>query len=195
MPLFIGAAVPPFYRWVRDMKPHYVIQIFQQRGEDAWAMVKRMQKGLGEESFVVGEREFTIPDKAETNVYEGTNPVLMYRLDKTLPRKAKIGPTDLSITDPSNLPTKAKTPVDPGSQATNMLFRRKGIREEIAGTRGGLNLKDALPLVIMVAITCLVLGFVIFNYWHPGLYPAPPPGYTYKVVPFPVNSTTVTTVT
>lgn len=77
----------------------------------------------------------------------------------------------------------------PSSATTNWLFRRGGAKQIVAGTKQTSG--DLRTVAIAVGIACFAVGYLVFNFYHPGLIPGPPAGYEYHAIPIPSNVTVI----
>lgn len=183
------AYVPTWMKW--HMGAFYIVEVYQQRG-DKYHLLITLKKALSTESFTTGKnREFIVPSPAPVLFYRYGKPVLQYVVNKARPRHAKISPESVAINDP---PTKGKdkgaTLPDTESRSVSLFFARGAIRQMIQATKG-VDLKVAFPFVILAAVAAFAVAYAIFVNVHPGFFPAPPPGYCYKAVPW-TNATHVT---
>lgn len=185
----------------------YRAEIYQER-DAKYYQVAAKRPGLGKQSFYVGKDfEFVIPSPAPVLFYYNGRPVLQYILDKARPRhpeiddkgkiiRVKLEPVKTALRtppnvkkdgDPKDAKDKEKLP-DSESRSVNMFMRRGAIEQMIKATRG-IDLKAAIPFVILAGVAAFMLGYVVFLQVHPGMVQAPPPGYYYKAFPIPVNAT------
>jgi hypothetical protein len=179
----LGASVYVVMKWLAEARSGFICEIYQKRNDD-YVLLKRVRKRLGAREFHIGERQFVI--EPNTNIYNRGHPVLRYVLDRSKTRSFKFKPVEVEVKGPKDLDQKA---TDPTSESTNLWFRRQGIKQMILGTRK-VDLGAMLPMIIIIGIAMFGLGFVVFQVWHPGFWPGPPIGYTYKVAPIPIGNVT-----
>lgn len=190
--IVLGVMLGWFPRYVKwNVGQFYVAEVYQERA-GSFYMVARRKVGIGDDSFVIGKRQFIVPNPAPVVDYQNSRPVLHYLLNKGRPRHSTIGDGPSEIVRPSKIAieappgVKAGTAIDTESRSV-WLFNASGAIKQMIQAARGLDLKAMLPFVILAAATAFMIAFVIFTVVHPGLYPNPPPGYYYKACPIPVN--------
>lgn len=172
IPIAIGAAIPIMGQMIKNSGKFYIAEIYrEQNGE--YFLVKRKHVGLLHTSFNFGERQYLI-DSEQVIYNEGIHPIIQYDLESMKPLKKLVG----------------KAPDKPTSASANMWFRRQGIKQMIQATKT-ISSKEMIIYIIIGLAIGLSVGYGVFQYWHPGLYPSPPPGYYYKAEPIPTNATRV----
>jgi hypothetical protein len=184
-----------------------------------YSELKKVKIGATQEQVNFGEAQFVVDTsrttgRAHWNRWGGLHPVLEFdvRDGKSLFRQ-----DGKEVEVPDEVKAKGKKEVErwmkkenvkketvrgkplfvkytrdpkPSSHTVNLLFRRGGLKAMMEATKHVS--MDPRFVAVMVAIAALAGGYVLFSFIHPGLVQAAPPGYYYKAVPYPTNTTIVT---
>lgn len=153
--------------------------------------VKKIGLPASFETFHVGERQF-VRDNSKVTSYEKWNhwggrcPVYRYNLEDSKPMDAEKG-TD-SPAKPFKMTFQRIT--QPSSASVNMIFRKGGAKAMLSATKNVA--MDPKLVGVLCIVMGLTVGYLIATLWHPALVSGPPPGYYYKAVPIPLNTTVIT---
>ena len=169
--------------------------------------VFRKALNVSAEAFNIGEHQFLVdPAFASTseswNRFGGNHPVIRYHIDDARPMSNSFANQKMQVLTTKKgvkpvLKPDAIKPIKldlerhpkPSSATVNLLIRRKGAAIMIAATR-----KVTMNPIMAAVVGAAVAGAAVYlltSLYHPGLVPAPPYGYQFKIEPIPANATVV----
>jgi hypothetical protein len=175
--LGMGFGADEIGRRIKNYGRYIIGKVYQERGED-YFMLKEVHIGIGQDMFNVGEHQFAV-DPEKVRFYEQGHPVQQFDLRDSRPPDIEIKPFDVKVI----------RNIKPSSATTNLLYRRGGLKAMMMATKG----VTMNPILVgaLCGVAAFAIGFMVFNFIHPGFVTAPPPGYFYEAKPIPINATVV----